>query len=368
MKFRCERDVVAEAFGAASRAATGRATNPTLSCLRLVLAGSQLRVTGTDGDLTIEAAVEVAGGTDGVTLVPAKLASEVVRSLPSGAVEIEATGDKVLISAGRVNFSVPTGAEGDFPKWTGSVGSGVSISAAEFAEALKQVVRAASTDDARGVLTGVLVTSVDGVLRLVATDSYRLAIRDIAASVLPDGSRFVVPARALNELQRLLGGAESVSIDITDNDATFTIGNMRLVTRLISGTFADYQRLIPPSPPNTLHISRDALLEAIRRVKLVARDPIGTPLKIRMSNDGVTLRMVSQDSGEAVENIEADLKGNEIEMSFNNELLAAGIDACSTETVSIQTSEPGKLAVIRPVGDGDGKTAEYTYLLMPLRA
>lgn len=368
MKFRCERDVVAEAFGAASRAATGRATNPTLSCLRLVLAGSQLRVTGTDGDLTIEAAVEVAAGTDGVTLVPAKLASEVVRSLPSGAVEIEATGDKVLISAGRVNFSVPTGAEGDFPKWTGSVGSGVSVPAADFAEALKQVVRAASTDDARGVLTGVLVTSVDGVLRLVATDSYRLAIRDIAASVLPDGSRFVVPARALNELQRLLGGAESVSIDITDNDATFTIGNMRLVTRLISGTFADYQRLIPPSPPNTLHISRDALLEAIRRVKLVARDPIGTPLKVRMGNDGVTLRMVSQDSGEAVENIEADLKGNEIEMSFNNELLAAGIDACSTETVSIQTSEPGKLAVIRPVGDGDGRTADYTYLLMPLRA
>ena len=367
MKFRCERDVVAEAFGAASRAATGRATNPTLSCLRLVLAGSQLRVTGTDGDLTIEAAVEVAGGTDGVTLVPAKLASEVVRSLPSGAVEIEATGDKVLISAGRVNFSVPTGAEGDFPKWTGSVGSGVSIPAADFAEALKQVVRAASTDDARGVLTGVLVTSVDGVLRLVATDSYRLAIRDIAASVLPDGSRFVVPARALTELQRLLGGAESVSIDITDNDATFTIGNMRLVTRLISGTFADYQRLIPPSPPNTLYISRDALLEAIRRVKLVARDPIGTPLKIRMANDGVTLRMVSQDSGEAVENIEADLKGNEIEMSFNNELLAAGIDACSTETVSIQTSEPGKLAVIRPVGDGDGNAADYNSLLMPLR-
>ncbi|MGA1299119.1 MAG: DNA polymerase III subunit beta [Ilumatobacteraceae bacterium] len=368
MKFRCERDVLAEAFGASSRAATGRATNPTLSCLRLVLAGSQLRVTGTDGDLTIEATVEVAGTTDGVALVPAKLASEVVRSLPSGAVEIELSGDKVLISAGRVNFTVPVGAEGDFPKWTGSVGSGVTVPAAELAEALKQVVRAASTDDARGVLTGVLVTSVEGVLRLVATDSYRLAIRDIKAAVLPDGSRFVVPARALGELQRLLGGAENVSIDITENDATFAVGNMRLVTRLISGTFADYQRLIPPSPPNQLVIGRDALLDAIRRVKLVARDPIGTPLRIRMDADGVTLRMISQDSGEAVENIEAELSGNEIEMSFNNELLAAGIDACSTETVSIQTSEPGKLAVIRPVVDGNAKKADYTYLLMPLRS
>lgn len=363
MKFRCERDVLAEAFGAASRAATGRATNPTLSCLRLVLAGEQLRVTGTDGDLTIEAVVDVAKGSDGVVLVPAKLASEVVRSLPSGAVEFEVADDKVQISANRVNFAMPTGAEGDFPKWTGSVGGGVSVPANEFADALKQVVRAASTDDARGVLTGVLITSVDGKLRLVATDSYRLAIRDIDAAVLPDGAKFVVPARALGELQRLLGSAEKVAINITDNDATFEIGPMRLVTRLISGTFADYQRLVPPSPPNSLTVSREAMLEAVRRVKLVARDPIGTPLRIRIANDGVTLRMVSQDSGEAVEDLDGEMAGNEIEMSFNNELLAAGVEACNSDLVTIQTSEPGKLAVIRPKD-----RADYTYLLMPLRS
>lgn len=363
MKFKCERDVLAEALGAASRASTGRATNPTLSCLRLVLADEMLRITGTDGELTIEASVLVAKPQEGVALVPARLASDVVRSLPSGAVDVEIKDGQVKISAGSAKFSLPTGADGDFPKWAGTIGGGATIPSADLSAALKQVVRAASTDDARGVLTGVLVTSVDGNLRLVATDSYRLAIRDIPGKVVDEGTRVVVPARALGELQRLLSFNETVSINITDNDVTFEVGPIRLVSRLISGTFADYQKLIPPTSPNRLTVSRDELLEAIRRVKLVARDPVGTPLRVQMSSEGAQLKMMSQDSGEADERIDATLKGNEIEMAFNNELLAEGVEACSSETVTIDSSEPGKLAVIR--GEGDER---FIYLLMPLRS
>lgn len=363
MKFRCERDVLADAFGAASRASTGRATNPTLSCLRLVLVGDSLRVTGTDGDLTIDVTVVVSGYQDGVVLVPAKLVSDVVRSLPSGAVGFESSEDKVEIAAGRVNFSVPIGVEGDFPKWTGTVGEGQSMAAKDLADALKQVVRAASTDDARGVYTGVLMTGFGGKLRLVATDSYRMAIRDISATVIADDMKVVVPARALAELLRLLGAAETVSINLTENDATFEVGSMRLVTRLLTGAFADYQRLIPPSLPNTLTVSKELMLEAIRRVKLVARDPIGTPLRLHVAGNQATLRMVTPDNGEAVEEIDAVSEGNEIEIRFNNELLASGLDAAGTDDVTIQTSEPGKLAMIRGVGQD-----EFTYLLMPLKS
>lgn len=363
MKFRCERDVLADALGAASRASTGRATNPTLSCLRLVLTGDSLRVTGTDGDLTIDVTIVVSGYQDGVVLVPAKLASDVVRSLPSGAVGFEAREDKVEISAGRVNFSVPIGSEGDFPKWTGTIGEGRAMPAKDLADALKQVVRAASTDDARGIYTGVLMTGVDGKLRLVATDSYRMAIRDIPAKVMADDMKVVVPARALAELLRLLGVAETVSINLTENDATFEVGPIRLVTRLLTGVFADYQRLIPPSLPNSLTVPKDLMLEAIRRVKLVARDPIGTPLRMHIDGNVVTLRMITPDNGEAVEQIDAATQGNEIEIRFNNELLASGLDAAGTDDVIIQTSEPGKLAVIRGVGQ-EG----FTYLLMPLKS
>ena len=363
MKFRCEREVLAEAFGAASRASTGRATNPTLSCLRLVLAGENLRITGTDGDLTIDVSITVVGIKDGVVLVPAKLTSEVVRSLPSGAVEFDLGEDKVDISAGRVNFTVPIGVGDDFPKWSGTVGEGSPTASKDFAEALKQVVRAASNDDARGVYTGVLMTGVEGKLRLVATDSYRMAIRDIDAQVVPNEASFVVPARALNELQRLLTNAVNVSINITDNDATFEVGTIRLVTRLLTGAFADYKRLIPANLPNTLKISRENMIEAIRRVKLVARDPIGTPLRLLVAGDSVTLKMVTPDNGEATEQIDAEATGSDIEIRFNNELLASGLEACGTDEVTIQTSEPGKLALIRGVGQSD-----FTYLLMPLKS
>ncbi|MFM7872721.1 MAG: DNA polymerase III subunit beta, partial [Actinomycetota bacterium] len=202
-----------------------------------------------------------------------------------------------------------------------------------------------------------------GKLRLVATDSYRMAIRDISTSVIADDAKVVVPARALAELLRLLGAAEKVSVNLTENDATFEIGSIRLVTRLLTGVFADYQRLIPTSLPNTLTVSKELMLEAIRRVKLVARDPIGTPLRLHVDGNVVTLRMVTPDNGEAMEQIDAAAQGNEIEIRFNNELLASGLDAAGTDDVTIQTSEPGKLAMIRGVGQED-----FTYLLMPLKS
>lgn len=363
MQFTCERQVLSEALGAASRAATGRASNPTLSCVRMVLAGDALRITGTDGDLTIDVSITVSGAKDGVVLVPAKLASDVVRAMTPGRVSFSSSGEKVEIAADKVKFTVPLGVEGDFPKWTGTVGEGSSMPAKDLAEALRQVVRAASSDEARGVYTGVLVTGVDSKLRLVATDSYRMAIRDIDARVVPDGSSVVIPARALAELQRLLGSADSVSISLTDNDATFEIGEIRLVTRLLSGPFAEYQRLIPPSLPNMLTVQKEVMLDAIRRVKLVARDPIGTPLRLEITSDAVTLRMVTPDSGEAMEHIDGVTAGNDIEIRFNNELLASGLDAVASDDVTIQTSEPGKLALIRGVNNDD-----FTYLLMPLKS
>ena len=363
MQFTCERQVLADALGAASRAATGRASNPTLSCLRMVLAGDALRITGTDGDLTIDVSILVSGSKDGVVLVPAKLASDVVRSLTPGRVSFKAETDKVEIAADKVRFTVPLGIEGDFPKWAGTVGEGAEMPSKDLADALRQVVRAASTDEARGVFTGVLLEGVDGKLRLVATDSYRMAIRDIGAKVVPDGAKVVVPARALAELQKLLGTADSVSISLTDNDATFEVGPIRLVTRLLMGTFAEYERLVPTSLPNSLTVGRDAILEAIRRVKLVARDPIGTPLRLEIASDGVALRMVTPDSGEAVEQIEGVVSGNDIEIRLNNELLSSGLDAVSGDDVVILTSEPGKLAVIR-----GQESADFTYLLMPLKS
>ena len=176
MKFRCERDVLADAVGSAGRAATNRAgTLPVLAGVRMEVAGDKLTVTGTDLELTIRLTIEVGGEIDGAAVVPARLVGEIVKALPAGAVEVSlaaADGDGAMsISAGRSEFSVRPLSLDDYPVQADPAGDAVTLSAETMSDALRQVVRAASTDDARAVLTGVLLASEDEGVRMVATDS-----------------------------------------------------------------------------------------------------------------------------------------------------------------------------------------------------
>jgi DNA polymerase-3 subunit beta len=172
----------------------------------------------------------------------------------------------------------------------------VTLDAGAFSDALRQVVSAASKDEGRPVLTGVLLAAENDGLRLVATDSYRLAVRDLpGVSVLGAEQRVLVPARALNELQRVLSDGPEVTLRIGENDATFEIGGTRLSTRLIPGDFPNYRQLIPPSHPNLLTVNRGELLDAIRRMKILARDTSTTTsvLRLKISADSLQLDFVS---------------------------------------------------------------------------
>src|SRR4029079_19208222 len=181
VKFRCEREALAEALSTAGRAATGRTgALPVLSGLRLELAGDQLSITGTDLDLTIQLTLPVGGDGDGGVVLPARLASDIVRSMGAGRGGVTAAGDGAKITRGRSQFSVRPLSLDDYPKLATPSSSSVTLPAAAVGEALRQVVRAASTDEARPILTGVLLTAENGGLRMVATDSYRLAVRDLA--------------------------------------------------------------------------------------------------------------------------------------------------------------------------------------------
>ncbi|MGH9134622.1 MAG: DNA polymerase III subunit beta, partial [Ilumatobacteraceae bacterium] len=162
MKFRCEREILADALATAGRAATSRTgTLPVLSGVRLDVAGDQLTVTGTDLELTIRLTVPVGGEQDGSAVVPARLVADIVRALPSGAVEVALGDDEMSISAGRAQFSVRPLSLGDYPAQVEPDAEPVTLDSAQVAEALRQVVRAASGDDARAVLTGVLMASED---------------------------------------------------------------------------------------------------------------------------------------------------------------------------------------------------------------
>lgn len=361
MKFRCERDVLLEALSAAGRAVGGRAGNVALSGLHLELTGDRLLVTGSDLDLTITQEVTVGGNTDGVVVVPAKLIADIVRALGPGAVDIVVEGDEAQITAGRSEFSVRTIPADDFPRLGAPAASEVTLRSDDLADALKQVVKAASGDDSRPILTGVLLAAEGEGLRLVSTDSYRLAVRDLpGTSVLSSEQQVLVPSRALSELTRALGESDEVALRLGERDASFRVGGTEVVTRLIEGDFPNYRGLIPESYPNKLTVGRAELLDAVRRVRLMAQE--ATPIRLTMSQDGLELVAVTQDVGQAQEALDASYSGDDLTVAFNPDYLIDGIEVTSGEEVTLQTVDALKPAVMRGASSDD-----FLYLLMPVR-
>ncbi len=363
MKFRCERDTLVEALGTAGRAVSGRGGMlPVLSGVRAELVGGVLTLTGSDLDLTITVGADVNGDTDGATVLPAKLASDVVRALPPGAVTVEVGDDEARITAERAEFSLRVTAADEYPKLPPTDAAPVQLEAGEFAKALRQVTPAASTDDNRPIITGVLLTAEEGGLRLVATDSYRLAVRDLAglSGTLGGRSSVLVPSRALREVERLLSGADAITLRLGEREAAFEVGTTRVTTRLIDGEFPNYRGLIPASYPNRLVVGREPLLDAIRRVRLLARD--ATPVRLVMSADGLELLAVTQDVGQAHETLDAKFEGTELTVAFNPQYLAEGVDVTPGDEVVLETIDALKPAVLRST-----ETQEFLYLLMPVR-
>jgi DNA polymerase-3 subunit beta len=325
--------------------------------------GDALQVTGTDLDLTITVEATVTGNADGVVVAPGRLLTDIVRALEPGAVVLESDDDELRIASGRSHFTVRTHPVGDFPRLPVPSGETVALPVQGLTVALGQVTRAASSEDSRPILTGVLMSAEEDGLRLVATDSYRLAVRDLrGAGVLAQGQRVLVPSRALNELTRLLSGSSAqVSLRLGSHDATFTVGPVTLTTRLIEGEFPNYRQLIPSGYPNRLTVSREALLDAVRRVKLLARDAT-TPVRIALRPTGIDLTVITTDWGTASEDVDAKYEGAEMTVAFNPNYLIEGVEAIASEEVALETLDALKPATLRPV-EGD----DYLYLLMPVR-
>lgn len=380
MKFRCERDSLVDALTTAGRAVSSRATtSAALNGIRVESEGNRLAVVGTDLDLTVRVSIEAIGLSDGACVAPSRLLSDIVRSLEPGAVTIESEDDKIEIAAARSRFSLRTFPLDDFPSLPEPPEPSTFLPADDLVDALKQVVRAASSDDARPLLTGVLIATEEGGIRLVATDSYRLALRDLVGSdVALQTPQILVPARALSELQRLssLAGSQKdsnrqsddvgtprpmVGLSIGDHDVTFTAGDVRVSTRLLDGTYPDYRQLIPAEYPNSLNVGKESLLDALRRVRLLVRDNT-TPVRLSMRPGGVDLTVVSQEVGDASETVDADFEGTDLTIAFNPSYLIDGVEAVTGDEVVLETVDATKPATVRAA-----ERTDFRYLLMPVR-
>jgi|SRR5579875_302660 len=370
MKFRCERDVLLEALALASRAGAQRGPSSAPAGTRLRLSGDSLEVTGTDQDLTISTDVAVAGTDDGTVVAPGRLVTDIVRALEPGALAVEGDDEELRLSAGRSQFMLRVFRASDFPDVPRAFGPKVSLASAGLAEGLRQVVRAASGELTRPVLTGVLLAAESGGLRMVATDSYRLAVKDLpgAQGVLGEDQKVLVPSRALGELQRVLPPAGGpVDVYLGPHEVRFEVGQVRLTARLIDAEFPPYKQLIPFNYPNRLVVPKEAFLAAVQRVRLVARDlsrgsDAPAPVRLSLGSDVVELSVITNEFGQASEDVDAKYEGEEMTIAFNPQFLADGVEAVTGEEVVLECQDPGKPATLKAAG-----RADYVYLLMPVR-
>ncbi|HXF56645.1 MAG TPA: DNA polymerase III subunit beta [Actinomycetota bacterium] len=359
MKLRCDRDVLSEALQTVQRAVSARPGIPALTGVLLAAAGKELELTTTDLEVSAWLRAEVQVQEEGVALLPARLLADLVKSLEQGPVVLEASGGQARISCGNYEGTIRCLPAEDFPALQGPSGVRVRVDAADFAEGVSQVSRAASRDEARPILTGVVVEVGREGLTLLATDSYRLAVREMAATAEGEG-RAVVPERALSEAGRAAGNEKGeVELFVDQSQVAFQIGALTLTSRLIEGEVRNYRELIPERSENELTCARQQLVDAVRRVSLLARE--SSPVRLEFSPLGVRLSSSSPDLGEAVEVVEADYRGQELTVAFNPSYLLDGLTAAVGDRVHLEVRDGLKPAVVR--GEGEG----FVYLVMPVR-
>ncbi len=358
MRIRAERDDLADVLARAGRAVGTRSPLPILQGVLCEVAGGRLTVTGTDNEVTVRTFLDVEVTEDGRTVIPAKLAAEAVRKLPSGAVVMSSDESEVEITGNGPRFNLRAMSVDDYPKVAEADLTGaVEVDGATLTRALAQAGVAASTDDARPTLTGVLFESNEGALRLVATDSYRLAVRDVPG-VEAEGSK-LVPYRALRELSRTVG-AGAMKVALGERDASFVTSQGRLTVRVIDATFPNYRQLLPEGHANRLVVDKEHLLEAVGRAALVAEDHI--PVRLAMHSGGVELSVIRQEVGEATELLDGEYTGADMTIAFNTRYLTDGVSAVDDEKVVIESSDPLKPGLIH-----GAESMDFRYLLMPVR-
>jgi len=365
VRLRSERDALADALSTVSRAISSRAAVGTLSGIHLRLSDNVLHLSGTDNDLVIERSLEVSGAEDGEAVVAARLVTDVVRSLPAGAVDIVTDdGGDVEVRAGRATFAVRSFPPAEYPRRAQLTGQRLEVDGAAFAEAIRQVARAASTEESRPQLAGVELSAQPEGLRLVATDSYRLALRVVPGlGLLEEGQKVLIPARALLELHRLastLGDNAKIGVTIDSSWVAFEVGSTLLASRLLDFDFPDVTRLIPTSYPAEIRVERPALADALKRARLLSRDGANA---VRLDpRDGVLGVSVAGELGAEDEEVDATFVGEPGRIAFNPNFLLDGLDALSGDDVVIEVADPGRPALLHAP-----ESRELLYLLMPVR-
>jgi DNA polymerase III subunit beta len=369
MKVSCGRQALLSELQVVARAAATRGAIQALSGMRLTTTDTGLELAATDTEIALRSSLDAEVERPGVVLLPARLLVEILRALDGGSVSLEqrAEAGEVTVSSERATFSLRTLLADDFPRIPEVVDeSSVELPAKAVAATIERVAKAASRDETRPVLTGILV-SVDGDgLRMVATDSYRLSVKETPLEgEAREPFEANVPARALQELSRIASetGADVIKIASRDNQIVFGVERMTLSSRLIDGQFPNYRQLLPETYEHELRVSRDELASVVRRISLLAQRT--APLRLRFEGGAVTLSAQTPDVGEASETVPVAYEGETLEIGFNPQFLQDGLESVGADELVIKLISPLRPGLLEAAGDDE--EGRFLYLIMPVR-
>lgn len=377
MKFRIERDALAEAVAWTARSLPSRPSVPVLAGLLVEASSDGLSLSGFDYETSTEATVPADVSDEGKVLVSGRLLADICRSLPNKTVEVAQDGSKVSLLCGTARFSLQTMPVEDYPKLPPMPAATGTVNADIFSHAVAQAVAAAGRDDMLPLLTGVRI-EIDGEsVSLMATDRFRASLRDISWMPSVDGAgtlQALVPARVLADTAKSLAPGTDVTVALASSgsdgligfEAAAASGTRRTTTRLLEGEFPRVRQLFAAQPTTSAWIETAAFVESVKRVSLVAER--NTPIRLTFSQEQVVLEAGSGDEAQASESVTAHVEGPDISIGFNPQYLLDGLGVVAAPFVHLaftQHTRPAALAGAQePGGEQD---LDFRYLLMPVR-
>src|SRR5215510_10957333 len=366
MKLSTRRDALFAQLQTVTRAASTRSAVQALSGVQLLARSAGIELRATDMEIGLRVPLEGEVVREGAVVLPARLVVDVVRALPGDEVSLELrpAEQDVEIVGGAATFHIRTLRSEDFPPFPEPEDEGrVNVPGQAFVETILKVARSASRDETRPVLTGILVSAAGDELRMVATDSYRLSVKETKLDEALSGSfEANVPARALQELTRIVQhtAAEQLAVSVRANQVVFEAGGVVLSSRLIDGQFPNYRQLLPDAFEHELQMAGGEITDVVRRISLLAQK--NAPLRLSFVEGELTVSARTPDVGEARESLPVPFQGEALEIGFNPEFLRDGLEAIESGDVLMKLISPLRPGLIQ-AADGSG----FIYLLMPIR-
>jgi len=363
MKVTCSRDEFARALSLVGRAVSTRATVQVLGGVLLRGAANNVDLAATVMELSLRLSLDCEVEGEGAVVAPGRLLVDLARLLPENEVVLEQKAEQGVleVTCGPASYRLNTYSAEDFPKLPDVEGAQTfSVDRGAFLETVSRVARAASRDESRPVLTGILIRFEGGKLIMAATDSYRLSVKEteLAGSEASD-LEAIVPARALTELGRIAQDAGELQVGVQENHVVFGAGDVWLTTRRIDGQFPNYKQLIPETFEHEVTLPREEFLEVVRRASVMAQR--NAPLRLRFAEGEVTVSAQTQDVGEAHETLPVPFAGEPLEIGFNPEFLREGLESVEAEEVALRL-----ISSLRP-GLIQSPEENFAYLIMPIR-